>query len=267
MKDEVETDYEANPSLEEPTEIAEAQPEAPVAEAPAKVEQAPAQPAVAEAQPVKPKAPEPTPAKQEVPEQKSIPEPAKTEAKASPSAPVSTKPEAAATPAAAPAPAAAKSWATLAANNSDRWGSNASATQGVVAPAAKPQQSTPAPQQQPSRNMSSKDNRGKNDDLVVFVRNVNESITQDVLSQAFSTFGPVKSVDLFHTKNSAFVEFEDVEHVKAAIAQGTISVGGHNLIAEKKRSRAPQGSSQNTGSGPRTGSQGNFSTKSNIHIY
>ncbi|KAF9929308.1 hypothetical protein BGZ67_006405, partial [Mortierella alpina] len=126
-------------------------------------------------------------------------------------------------PVVAPAPVPAeppkpKTWANLAANNSNQWGSHASAAKGSsvnVTPVATPKPQSPVPtQQQSTKPLDRKPNTTNNtreEMLFIYVKNITEKMSLDQLREAFGKFGSVKNIELTHKKNCAYVEFTTVE--------------------------------------------------------
>ncbi|ORX99154.1 NTF2-domain-containing protein [Basidiobolus meristosporus CBS 931.73] len=197
-------------------------------------------------------------------------------------------------PAAAPsteAKPAFKSWANLAANGRDKWGSQVADIRGTVSSVSgqKPQPNQPTTQQQPAQNQSpqqpqpsqptpqptapstqqqpaqpqrnvrqensfNRSNGYKQDEnLSVFVKGVHEGMTQEMFKASFSSVGTVKAVDVIVPKNCAFVEFTTSEAYKKAIAQNIFVVNGQNVYAEERRKNPRQSGRPNYNQGERRG--------------
>ncbi|ORX92134.1 NTF2-domain-containing protein [Basidiobolus meristosporus CBS 931.73] len=178
-----------------------------------------------------------------------------------------------------------KSWANLAANGRDKWGSKVSEVRGPSAknqqpqPASQPSQPQPQPQpslqpqpqqqqqkpQQPSQSSQTQRNSRQDipltrsngykqdENLSVFVKGVQEGMTPEMFKTAFSSVGPVKAVDVIVPKNCAFVEFTTAEAYKSAITQSTFVVNGENVYAEERRKSFRQPGRPNYNQGERRG--------------
>ncbi|BGO91179.1 hypothetical protein NBRC10512_005727 [Rhodotorula toruloides] len=194
------------PEASEPTEAAETRP--------AVEESAPAQPEETET---------PVPVETPAAEQATAEQPQASESASTPtSEPASAAAPAPAAPSAAPTP---KSWASLAASNSTKWGRLSNEAKGVSsaassapspaverapAPAAAPSASTAQPQFVESvmaiRTPS------------CFVKGVIETVSEQALKDTLiSRFGPLKEVDIVRNKACAFIEFEKLDHARRAI--------------------------------------------------
>ncbi|KAG0002394.1 hypothetical protein BGZ79_003075 [Entomortierella chlamydospora] len=169
------------------------------------------------------------------PSQEETPAPAPADAAPAP-APVDT-------PVAAPAPVPAeppkpKTWANLAANNSGQWGSHAnSAVKGtsinVAQPAPKPQ--SPQPSTAQAHNKPQGQRPSSRDEVHgIYVKNITERMSIEQLREVFSKFGPVKNLELTAKKNCAYVDFETVEAVQAALKQNKVNVGSEVVLAEER---------------------------------
>ncbi|KAG0291305.1 hypothetical protein BGZ96_005298 [Linnemannia gamsii] len=180
-----------------------------------------------------------------------------------------TQPEPTPTPAPAPAPvqvptaapAKAKTWANLAAKNTDPWVSQA-ATSKAPAPAVvpvpvKPQTPTPtaasyihhgqgqAPGHGHGHGQGQHQNQGgyvqgqgqyrRPEYHSIFIKNVNDRITEEQLREAFSKFGRIKHLDMTQKKNCAFMDFATPESVVAALKQRNVQVGHEVVLAEERR--------------------------------
>ncbi|GJJ73440.1 hypothetical protein EMPS_05798 [Entomortierella parvispora] len=78
------------------------------------------------------------------------------------------------------------------------------------------------------------------DALTIYIRNVTESITSEMLHDAFSTFGAIRTLNVVHPKACAFVEFASPEAHQKALAATSVFVGeGHENVLTEKRVRKP----------------------------
>ncbi|KAI8370718.1 uncharacterized protein BYT42DRAFT_100147 [Radiomyces spectabilis] len=154
-------------------------------------------------------------------------------------------------------PPAPKTWANLAANDSSKWGTQATETkaQAVPVPAANSESPTTVTTPSPTTQTSPKSNEQKQgypkhegyrhhdkdfrkeDVTDIFVKNVTSTITEEELQQAFSQFGSVKSLNIIQAKNCAFLDFTTPEARQKAIAQHRVTVGEATVLAEERRSR------------------------------
>ncbi|CAB4476145.1 NTF2-domain-containing protein [Rhizophagus irregularis] len=144
-----------------------------------------------------------------------------------------------------------KTWASLAANEQEKWSSNAlSETKGVVASVPKPISQAQSQQIRDNRDRRSegqKNNNRRNSDtsLSIYVKGVTSSMTYELLKAAFSTFGHVKHLDVVHTKSCAFVEYNNAESYRRALEAHTVDVGSETVYTEERRVR------RNNGKAPR----------------
>lgn len=69
----------------------------------------------------------------------------------------------------------------------------------------------------------------------IFVKLVNDQITEEQLLEAFNKIGSVKSSNISRSRNCAFVEFNSPESCQKALAQHKVQVGGHTVLAEERR--------------------------------
>ncbi|RIA95300.1 hypothetical protein C1645_872874 [Glomus cerebriforme] len=145
-----------------------------------------------------------------------------------------------------------KTWASLAANESERWSSNALAeAKGVVASVSA--KSVPHAQSQQMRDIrdrrseGQKNNNRRNSDtsLSIYVKGVTSSMSYEQLKAAFAAFGHVKHLDVVHTKSCAFVEYNNAESYRRALEAHTVDVGGETVNTEERRVR------RNNGKAPR----------------
>ncbi|KAF9149411.1 hypothetical protein BG015_008802 [Linnemannia schmuckeri] len=151
-------------------------------------------------------------------------------------------------PAPAPAPVPAgppkpKTWANLAANNLDQWGSQASAAKGssvnIPQPAApKPQVvSQPKPQQQQQQQGAPHKVNGRDEFFPIYVKAISERISEEQLREAFGKFGTVKGLDFTRQRNCAYVDFTTADAMHAALKQNKVAVGSEFVYAEERRPR------------------------------
>ncbi|CAO3654223.1 unnamed protein product [Mucor hiemalis] len=70
----------------------------------------------------------------------------------------------------------------------------------------------------------------------IFVKDVNSTITEEQLEEAFSKFGPVKSVKILHNKNCGFIDYGSIESTQKALEQHKVMIGGNqHVYAEERR--------------------------------
>ncbi|KAG0198509.1 hypothetical protein BGX28_008044 [Mortierella sp. GBA30] len=157
--------------------------------------------------------------------------------------PVPTHAPAAAAPA---APSKPKTWANLAANNSNQWGAQASATKGAsvaVAPASPKPQTKPSapgqPQQTQGQGHQAKAHgtrpSGREEYHSIYIKNVTERMSLDMLRESFSKFGKVTHLEYTHKRNCAFLDFSTPDAMNAALKQNTVPVGNEVVLAEERR--------------------------------
>ncbi|KAI9283066.1 hypothetical protein BC943DRAFT_105716 [Umbelopsis sp. AD052] len=129
---------------------------------------------------------------------------------------------------------APKTWANLAANDSEKWGTQVAEAKGPVAsvPVNPPKQS-PQPQQQQLQNKPT-----KTENISIFVKNVQQTMTEEQLKEAFGKFGAIKTLTVVHPKNCAFLDFNNAESAHKALSQQKITIGSAIVLAEERR---PQG--------------------------
>jgi len=145
-----------------------------------------------------------------------------------------------------------KTWASLAANEPEKWSSNALAeTKGVVASVSAKAVLQAQPQQmrdnRDRRSEGQKNNNRRNSDtsLSIYVKGVTHSMSYELLKAAFMTFGHVKHLDVVHTKSCAFVEYNNAESYRRALEAHTVNVGSETVNTEERRVR------RNNGKAPR----------------
>ncbi|KAI7829604.1 hypothetical protein BC939DRAFT_441212 [Gamsiella multidivaricata] len=143
------------------------------------------------------------------------------------------------TPAPTPAPAPVepskpKTWANLAAINSNQWGAHVAPAKGSSINVSQP---TPKPQAaQPTQNRpQGQRHSGREEVHGIYVKNITDKMSLDQLREAFNQFGPVKNVERTSKRNCAYVDFESVEAVQAALKQNKVNVGSEIVLAEERR--------------------------------
>ncbi|KAF9937923.1 hypothetical protein BGZ67_000695 [Mortierella alpina] len=197
----------------------------------------------------------------------SVPEPAKADV---PSAPIATPVAATAPVEAIPAPSVPagppkpKTWANLAAGNSNQWGAQASANKGASMPA--PQPAAPKAQTKPHTAGQSQGQgqqvktpgtraNGREEYHSIYIKNVTERMSLDMLRESFSKFGKVTHLEYTHKRNCAFLDFSTPDAMNAALKQNTVPVGNEIVLAEERR-RGSNNSFNNSNThptGPQTG--------------
>ncbi|KAI8584225.1 hypothetical protein K450DRAFT_218736 [Umbelopsis ramanniana AG] len=138
-------------------------------------------------------------------------------------------------PASAAKSNAPKTWANLAANDSEKWGTQVAEAKGPVAsvPVNPPKQS---PQQQQQQLQTKQPTKTEN--ISIFVKNVQQTMTEDQLKEAFGKFGAIKTLTVVHSKSCAFLDFSHAESAHKALSQQKITIGSAVVLAEERR---PQG--------------------------
>ncbi|KAK7678482.1 hypothetical protein QCA50_018542 [Cerrena zonata] len=205
---------ETNGIHEQATEPApEPEPAAPAAPEPVATASPPPVSPVAAPQPL---APSPAPPAQPQPAQQPEPTPAPQPQQAPPQ------------PAAPPKP---KSWASLAASGSNKWGSVAQESRGiseVPASSSSPAPPSPAPHARPTGNQSPAFHTASAVNTAeCFVKGVIESVTDAAVKGALQRFGPIKEIQIVRSKACAFVEFNTVDSARRAIiASLPVNMGG-----------------------------------------
>ncbi|KAK3835795.1 MAG: hypothetical protein JOS17DRAFT_519178 [Linnemannia elongata] len=104
------------------------------------------------------------------------------------------------------------------------------------------------------------------DALTIYIRNVTESVTYEMLHDAFSVFGTIRTLNVVHPKACAFVEFATPDAHQKALAATSVPVGdGHENVLTEKRVRKPQ---QTAGGGftrrPSTNNLKSFASSGNL---
>lgn len=154
---------------------------------------------------------------------------------ANPAAPRASAP-AQAKPAPAATPAPPKSWARMVGNTV------AEPKPAAVKPASAVQPQQPAqPAQPPSSAPAATTNRPRSNEpnASVYVKNLNDSVTADMLKTAFSVFGEVLNCAINNqTKTAAFVDFATVDGAQKAAKQCDVTLSNGTVVhAEEKRPR------------------------------
>ncbi|KAG0212985.1 hypothetical protein BGX28_005226 [Mortierella sp. GBA30] len=102
------------------------------------------------------------------------------------------------------------------------------------------------------------------DALTIYIRNVTESVTYEMLHDAFSVFGTIRTLNVVYPKACAFVEFSTPEAHQKALAAASVPVGeGHDYVLTEKRVRKPQ-SSSSFSRRPSMNSLKSFSSNNNL---
>ncbi|KAF9997057.1 hypothetical protein BGZ80_003669 [Entomortierella chlamydospora] len=79
------------------------------------------------------------------------------------------------------------------------------------------------------------------DALTIYIRNVTESMTYQMLYNAFSAFGTIRLLNVVHPKACAFVEFASADAYQKALAAASVPVGdGYDNVLTEKRVRKQQ---------------------------
>ncbi|KAJ1667311.1 hypothetical protein IW140_001954 [Coemansia sp. RSA 1813] len=163
---------------------------------------------------------------------KEKPVPAAAEAPVSNEAPKTEKPV-------APVPSKPTSWANLAASESNKWGSKMANIEGTVAPASHMPTASPESSSRVSTPASgARDNRRRNEALSVFLKNIPQTATTNAIKDAFSTFGPIASVDYTANKTTSIVEFSSEAAKQKALRAGFVTVLANRVVVEERRSRS-----------------------------
>ncbi|KAJ1039514.1 hypothetical protein NDA10_007689 [Ustilago hordei] len=146
---------------------------------------------------------------------------------------------AAAQPTAPPKP---KTWATLAASDATRWGSNVSTeAKGVSTSRPTP---TPAAASTPAKPAAA--TTAGTASASVYMKNVVADQVDDAsLRQALEAFGTVKDVQIIAQRSCAFAEFTSVEAARKAAAKGSVAVGKNRCIVHIEERRKNVASAAN----------------------
>ncbi|KAG0045868.1 hypothetical protein BGZ83_008914 [Gryganskiella cystojenkinii] len=169
---------------------------------------------------------------------------------------VAAAPEVAAPPAPVEPPKP-KTWASTAANNLNQWGSQVSAAKASTVTVNPPTPAKPhtAAAAAPVANRSASQRPSHTIDAhSIYVKNINERMSIDQLKEAFGKFGTVKNIELIARRTCAYVDFESVEAVQAALKQNVVQVGSETVLAEERRRQT--GGFQSGGNRPFFGQNG-----------
>ncbi|SAM78740.1 related to Ras-GTPase-activating protein binding protein 2 [Ustilago bromivora] len=165
---------------------------------------------------------------------------------------------AASAPAQPTGPPKPKTWATLAASDATRWGSNVSTeAKGVSSSRPTP---TPAAASTPAKPAAA--TTAGPASASVYIKNaVADQVDDGSLRQALEAFGTVKDVQIIAQRSCAFAEFTSVEAARKAAAKGSIAVGKNRCIVHIEERRKNVASAANarggaTGAGGRGGGAG-----------
>ncbi|KAF9214289.1 hypothetical protein CPC16_011925 [Podila verticillata] len=78
------------------------------------------------------------------------------------------------------------------------------------------------------------------DALTIYIRNVTENMTQEMLLEAFSVFGHIRVLNVVHSKACAFAEFATPEAYQMALSASMVRVGnGQETVMTEMRVRRP----------------------------
>ncbi|CAO3701965.1 unnamed protein product [Rhizopus stolonifer] len=78
--------------------------------------------------------------------------------------------------------------------------------------------------------------RNKESTTQIFVKKVYDSVNEEQLRDAFSTFGTIKFVNIARNRNCAFIEFTSSESVQKALTQHKVTlITGNAVFAEERR--------------------------------
>ncbi|KAF9179204.1 hypothetical protein BGZ51_007156 [Haplosporangium sp. Z 767] len=104
------------------------------------------------------------------------------------------------------------------------------------------------------------------DALTIYIRNVTENVTYEMLHKAFSVFGTIRTLSVVHSKACAFIEFTTTDAHQKALAATSVPVGEgyENYVLTEKRVRKPQ---QSLSSSSRRPSMNNLKSSSLNNIY
>ena len=113
--------------------------------------------------------------------------------------------------------------------------------------------SKPAPAPAEKKEAKANANKNKKDRSNVpslFVNNIDETMTKDILFSLFSKFGGVGKIDLFAQKGYAFIEYKEAEDLKTALTavknqDPTFVVKGKRLGVEEKSGAKKDKQNQN----------------------
>lgn len=60
-------------------------------------------------------------------------------------------------------------------------------------------------------------------------------MTETLLEEVFSKFGPIKNINIGHQKNCAFIDFISIESTQKALEQHKVMINGIQVLAEERR--------------------------------
>ena len=112
----------------------------------------------------------------------------------------------------------------------------------------------PAPAEKKAENAkaatNNKEKKDKSNVPSLFINNIDENMTKDILFSLFSKFGGVGKIDLFAQKGYAFIEYKEAEGLKAALTavknqDPTFVFKGKRLGVEEKSGGKKEKQSQN----------------------
>ncbi|KAJ1762055.1 hypothetical protein LPJ58_000818 [Coemansia sp. RSA 1591] len=144
-------------------------------------------------------------------------------------------------PAATPASTQPRSWATLAAGDSEKWGNTMAKVEGTVAPATVVA-GTPSPAPRASTPASApRDTRRKPDLPSVFLKNIPLGTSIGQLKTVMKKFGSSVYVDYSPSRTTGVAEFATEAEKKTALDAGEVSIGDQKVAIEERRVRQGNG--------------------------
>ncbi|KAG0706966.1 hypothetical protein DFH29DRAFT_987866, partial [Suillus ampliporus] len=193
--------------------------------------------------------------------------------------PAPEQPPAPQPPAPAPKPAAPKTWASLAATDSKRWGAQV-ATESKGMSEVPASAASPAPAPTPTSGAPSPTPRREHPAIAAanvlatpqcFVKGVTEVVSQQQLTALLGRFGTVKDVEIVRSKACAFLEFNSLDAAKKAIiaslpagagGEGGLRLDGPEgtvrIIVETRKERGERPISRPRGGPPNGESRGSY---------
>ncbi|WEW58813.1 hypothetical protein PRK78_004281 [Emydomyces testavorans] len=166
---------------------------------------------------------------------------------------------------------ASMTWASIASSNTNKPVAAVAAPVAVPHPAPAPQpKAAPAPSQPTapangenaqSQTSSSSGSewqtagRGRDENVLAYIKNVNEKVDAALLKQTLQRFGKLKYFDVNRQRSCAFVEFVDAGGYKAAVAANPHQIGTERITVEERRPR-PNAYGGNASYGPGRGGAG-----------
>ncbi|KAI7857817.1 hypothetical protein BDC45DRAFT_602912 [Circinella umbellata] len=81
----------------------------------------------------------------------------------------------------------------------------------------------------------------RREDTQIFIKNINQSINEENLREAFSQFGTVKAVNVVYNRNCAFLDFTSTDSVHKALSQHKVNVHNNVVLAEERRHNSNTG--------------------------